>query len=338
MRSIGLCAPGRLSWNGHRFWAIFIAIGAALTVGAEARAQEPERPTFRSRVAVVPITAVVRDSRSRVVRDLRSDDFEVLEEGKPRRILEFSANADGPISIAVLYDTSGSMGLASNLAKGKAVVAQLIDGLDPQRDEMALFTFHKTLREEVPFTSNTAQLRRALEHVKPWGLTSLYDAVGETAKRLPERGATRRAIVVVSDGVDTSSALASREVAALASAIDVPVYVIAVVSPLDHPSHVASVVPEKATGGLVELADFTGGDVSFVSADGPSAAMGNLLTAMRHQYFLAIESSAGPGWYALEVKTKRRGVTVRARRAYSAGAPAVPSDLEPPASSTSSRR
>ena len=318
MRSIRLSSAAR-----HGFLAF------ALAAGSHAEAQEPERPTFRARVAVVPITAVVRDSRSRVVRDLRREDFQVLEQGRPRRILEFSANADGPVSIAVLFDTSGSMGLASNLSKSKAVVAQLLDRLDPQRDEMAFFTFHKTLREEVPFTSDKGELRGALEDVRPWGLTSLYDAVAETAKRLPQRGSTRSAIVVISDGVDTSSALSLQEVASLASAIDVPVYVVAVVSPLDHPSHPASVVPKKAGGGLVDLAEFTGGQVSFVSAYDPSAALDILLTVMRHQYFLAIESSTAPGWYALEVKTKRRGLTVRARRAYSAEAPAIPGEHQP---------
>ena len=323
MNSIDSSAPGRLSWSGHRFWALFIAICVALTAGAQAQGQEPERPTFRSRVAVVPITAVVRDARSRVVRDLRSDDFEVLEEGKPRRILEFSANADGPISIAVLYDTSGSMGLASNLAKGKAVVAQLIDGLDPQRDEMAIFTFHKTLREEVPFTSNTAQLRRALEHVKPWGLTSLYDAVGETARRLPERGPTRRAIVVVSDGVDTSSALASREVAALASAIDVPVYVFAVVPSIDNPTAENTLIGEDKSplaGALADLAAWTGGHVFVASVPAErSASARQIIDELRHQYLIAFESSGRPGWHPLVVRARGKDLTVRARSGYIAG-------------------
>ena len=299
-------------------YALFLVTLLATAALSTAEAQEPDRPTFRSRVAVVPITAVVRDSQNRIVTNLRAKDFEVLEQGTARRILEFGASVNGPIHLAVLFDTSGSMGVASNLAKAKAVVSQLLDQMNPQRDAMALFTFHKILHEHVPFTSDRETLRRALDEVRPWGLTSLYDAVAETAKRLPDGGATRRAIVLISDGVDTSSALTSREVASLASAIDVPVYVIAVVSPLDHPSHAISAVPETASGGLVELAAFTGGDAVFVSAFDTVAAMGNLLVALRHQYFLAIESSAAPGWYALDVKTKRRGLSVRARRAYSA--------------------
>jgi VWFA-related protein len=274
------------------------------------------QPTFRTSVAIVPITAVVRDAHRRPVRSLVQEDFQVLEAGTPRRIIDFGANDDGPVSVAFLFDTSGSMGLASNLAKGKEVIAQLVGRLHATRDQAALFTFQKSLREEVPFTGDRQQIERALQNLAPWGLTSLYDAVAETAKRVSDPSAARRAVVVVSDGLDTSSALTSTEVAALASAIDVPVYVIAVVSPLDHPSRATSPVPVPTTGGLLELAELTGGDVFYVSALGPSPTAEALLTAIRHQYFLAIESAAEPGHHALEVRMKRKGLNVRARSGY----------------------
>jgi Ca-activated chloride channel family protein len=304
---------------GPRLAAIFIVFAAFFTMPHALLAQDAEPPIFRSSVAVVPITAVVRDGRNRVVRHLERDDFQVLEQGAARRIVEFSASDDGPVSLAFVIDTSGSMGLASNLAKGKEVIAQLLLRMQPARDEAALFTFHKSLREVVPFTNDRARIQGALDDVKPWGLTSLYDAVAETAKRLSDRAVARRAIVVISDGVDTSSALSSREVAALASAIDVPVYVVAVVSPLDHPTHSGSVVPPKGSGGLVDLADFSGGDVFYVSAFDSAVASDRLMLTLRHQYFLAIESSSAPGSHSLQVKMKRQGLTVRARRAYSAG-------------------
>jgi len=302
------------------FLAVSMALAAIVTMPGAVPAQAPQQPTFRTSVAIVPITAVVRDTRRRLVRNLAREDFQVLEDGTPRRVIDFSANDDGPVSVALLFDTSGSMGLASNLAKGKDVIAQLLARLQPARDEAALFTFHKSLREEVPFTRDVLQITRALDGVQPWGLTSLYDAVAETAKRLSDRPRARRAVVVISDGLDTSSALSPPEVAALASAIDVPVYVVAVVSPLDHPSHSASVVTETPTGGLVDLAELTGGDVFYVSSLEQSETTAALVTAMRHQYFLAIESAAAAGQYALEVKMKRKGLNVRARTGYLAEA------------------
>jgi Ca-activated chloride channel family protein len=284
------------------------------------RAQQPARPTFSASVAVVPITAMVRDSRHRLVRDLARDDFQVLEDGKPRRIVDFKASEDAALNVAFLFDTSGSMGTANNVDKGKEFVADLLTQLHPARDEAALFTFHRSLREEVALTREHDRIRRALERVRPWGMTSLYDAVADTAKRLTDGGSARRAVVVISDGVDTSSALTPQQVAGLASAIDVPVYVVAVVSPLEDPTHPASLDTGKAAGSLSDLARWTGGEVLYASGFEPTAVIRDrLLSMMRHQYLLAIESSSAPGWYPLEVKTKRQGLTVRARRGYFAG-------------------
>ncbi len=302
--------------------AISLMFTLLLAPAGRIHAQDPARPMFSTGVAVVPITALVRDSRNRIVRNLVRDDFQVLENGQLRPIVDFNSKNDAPLSVAFLFDTSGSMRLALNLEKGVWFIEQFLSQMAPSSDEAALFTFHKALRQEVPFTSDRDRIHRALGHVNPWGLTSLYDAVAETAKRLGDRPAPRRAVVVISDGIDTSSELTSQEVSALASAIDVPVYVVAVVSPLDHPSHGTDVVPDGAGGSLSDLAYWTGGDLLYVTVpEQASVVTRNLIVAMRQQYFLAIESSTAPGWYPIEVKTKRRGLTVRARAGYVADGP-----------------
>jgi VWFA-related protein len=294
-----------------------IFIGVLMAHRPAVHAQDPPRPTFRAGVALVPITALVRDSHNRIVRNLARDDFQVLERGTPRPIVEFKARNDAPVSVALVFDTSGSMSVASNVKKGREFVNQFLNQMDPALDEAALFTFHRVLRQEVPFTSDRRRIRSALDRVKPWGLTSLYDAVGQTAKRLAARP-SRRAIIVVSDGVDTSSALTPPQVAAIASGIDVPVYVIAVLSPLDQPADGAPVAAETVSGGLADLAYRTGGDLLYVNApDQAQLITMQLLEALRQQYFLAIESSTAPGWYPLEVRTKQ-GLTVRARSGYQA--------------------
>ena len=295
-------------------WLVF-ALLMAPAVSLDA--QEPGRPTFRSSVSMVSITAVVRDARSRTVRNLLPNDFEVLEQGAPRRIVQFSASNEGPVTIAFVFDTSGSMGLTANLAKGREVIAEVVARMDQSRDEMALFTFQKTLRQDVPFTIDREEIYRGLDGVRPWGLTSLYDAVAESAQQLHGRAAERRAVVVLSDGLDTSSRLTPAQVATLSSQIDVPVYVVAVLSPLEHPARLASMGRRPPTGSLPELAELTGGDVFYVSGFEASSTAEALLSAIRHQYVLAIEASNAPGQYALEVKTKRKGLLVRARRAYS---------------------
>ncbi len=297
--------------------ALVLSVISTFLMSHSSATQAQERPTFRSSVALVPITALVRDSRNRIVRNLGRDDFQVLEQGESRPIIDFGAREDAPVSVAFLFDTSGSMRIASNLEKGKALVELFSAQIDAGVDEIALFTFDRALRQEVAFTSDRDRIRGALGLVRPWGLTSLYDAIAETAKRLGDRPSPRRAVVVITDGVDTSSALTSAEVAGLASAIDVPVYVVAVVSPLDHPDRARTGTADEANGNLSDLAYWTGGDLVYVSATEQAALMtGQLLAGMRQQYFLAIESSTAPGWYGLEVRTKRQGLTVRARSGY----------------------
>ena len=175
--------------------------------------------------------------------------------------------------------------------------------IEPTRDEMSLFSFDRELRQDVPFTSDPQQIRAGIDELTAIGQTSLYDAIAETSKALADRPSPRRAVVVITDGVDTSSALTPSQVSLLASAIDVPVYVIAVVSPLDHPGaddgRGRSERDSPVTTHLANLASWTGGDLTIVSAPAhASQAARAMMAELRHQYLIAFEAAKNPGWYA----------------------------------------
>jgi Ca-activated chloride channel family protein len=289
--------------------AALVAFAGLLQGRSTLGAQQP-RATFRTSVALVPISAVVRDSHNRIVRNLAQDDFHVLENSQPRRILDFRATDEAPVSLAVLVDTSGSM-RGRNWSRGKEVVDELLKWVNRPDDEIALFTFDKTLRQETTFTKDAHQIRQALDEVDAWGLTSLYDAIAETAKRLADRRGQRRAVIVVTDGTDTSSTLSAPEVSGVASAIDVPVYAIAVERSLDQ-----RLTAGDRVEGLSNLAYWTGGDVRHVTAADTMRTIAALMAELRQQYFLAIEADPTSGWHRIDVTTKRRGLTVRARSGY----------------------
>jgi VWFA-related protein len=266
------------------------------------------------------VTAVVRDSRGRPVRNLSRADFEVYERGRPRKIVDFKSSDQGPVSLAILFDVSGSMRGGTHMEAGQRAVEHILSWVEPSADEVALFSFDKELRQEVAFTNDPRKIRAGLSGLTAVGQTSLYDAIGETAERLGNRPSPRRAVVVITDGIDNASAFTPAQVSGMASAIDVPVYVIAVLSPLDHPGTDYAVVDHQesvVTTHLSNLAYWTGGTLLMVSTPAhASQAARELITELRHQYLIAFESAKEPGWYELDVRTRRRELTVRARSGY----------------------
>ena len=200
-------------------------------------AQDTEggQAVFKSGVDLVTVSATVRDRKGRLVTGLEARDFEVVDRGERRAISQFRTDR-APLSLAILFDVSGSMDVAARMTAAKFAAHHLLSWLEEGRDEAALFSFDSRLHEVAPFTVDTRALNGALGEVDPFGATSLHDAISEAADRVATRGNPRRAVVVLTDGIDTSSSRTPAQVSGLAAAIDVPVYVIAVVMPIDDPS------------------------------------------------------------------------------------------------------
>jgi VWFA-related protein len=288
--------------------------------------QDPPVATFRSSVEVVSVSAVVRDRKGRFVGNLERKDFIVAEAGTPRPILDFRAQSDGPIKLALLVDISGSMRVGSKTVDAQQAARHLFGALRPG-DEAAVFSFDTELDRVTPFTSNIPSLEAALDHVQaPFGQTSLYDAVARVARAVAAEGPgggrmpQRSAVVVLTDGIDTRSRLTSEQVATISSSIDIPVYIIALMSPIDDP-RLGGTAQEEITGALPTLARWTGGEMFMASAPAhASVAARQIVDELRHQYVIAFEASnRDGGWRALEVRARDRGLTVRARAGYSSG-------------------
>jgi VWFA-related protein len=293
-------------------------------------AQEPQDPPaakFSSAVDVVSVTAIVRDRKGRFVRDLDLHDFTVIEAGETRKILDFRAESDGPVKLAMLFDVSGSMRLGSKAIDARQAARQVFSAMRPQ-DEAALYVFDSSLHRASAFTSDVAALDAALDKLDPpYGQTSLYDAVAGTARdvaKQEEHGSgplpQRRAVVVLTDGVDTGSRLTPAMVSGIASEIDVPVYVVAVMSAIDDPREGTQPGDEELSSALGNLSRWTGGELFIASAPAhASIAARRIVDELRHQYVLAFEASTRPGWRPLEVRSRDREHIVRSRSGYTVG-------------------
>src|SRR5688500_12824134 len=121
---------------------------------AQGAADQPAQPTFKSGVELVTVTATVRDRKGRLVKGLEAGDFEVLDRGERRRITDFRAEPT-PVSVAILFDISGSMRTADRMSAARFAAYHVLSWLEPGRDEAALFTFDSRLHEVAPFTVDT---------------------------------------------------------------------------------------------------------------------------------------------------------------------------------------
>jgi VWFA-related protein len=320
-------------WIWHALWvgggqmrATFVAswlvavVCVVSSVGATGLSLQEPIATFRSNVDLVRISAIVRDRKGRFVRDLQAQDFEVLEDGRPRPIADFRHDSAGA-SLAVLLDASGSM--RAQFGNAREALAHLLAWLKTDHDETAVFAFDTHLAEVSAFGAALSTPPDGLSLMTPFGATSLHDAIAGAAGRVATRQGRRAAVVVFTDGRDTASRLRPGEVSAMARAIDVPVYIVGIVSAIDNPAADVGVVETDRSplaGPLADLATETGGR-AFVASSivERSTVARRLVEELRHQYVIAFEASRGPGWHSLVVRARGKNLTVRTRSGYNAG-------------------
>ena len=296
-------------------WIVTLLALSASSVSA----QQPSVATFKSSVDLVTVTAVVRDRKGRFVDALTARDFDITEGAEHRPIIDFQRDVQGGVSLTLLFDISGSM--ESRLRDAREAAAHLIAWLGDERDEVAVFTFDTSLDEVVPFTTGVKTLPPSLTTVTPFGATSLHDAIARAAERAASREGRRHAVAVLTDGRDNASRLSPAEVSSIASAIDVPVYIFAVVATIDNPTEdAATPSANRLAGPLEELASQTGGRVVLASTPAQrSLAARQIVDELRHQYLIAFESSGNPGWHPLVVRANNKDLVVRARNGYVGG-------------------
>ena len=160
---------------------------------------------FKSGVDLVNVTATVTDDDGRVVASLTKDDFTIFENGRRQEISHFS-NERTPVSLGIALDASGSM-TPDKMAAARSAIDRFIYDLLGEDDELFFLEFSSTARITQGWTTDRAAISRAVGRVDPVGGTALYDAV---ARALPVAAAGRhkkKAVLVISDGNDTSSSI-----------------------------------------------------------------------------------------------------------------------------------
>jgi Ca-activated chloride channel family protein len=293
---------------------------ALATLPASAR---PQVLSFPARSDLVVFSATAVDGRGRPVTDLRREDFRIYEEGRAQRIAHFHEGRGLPARVLLLVDASGSMNEVGKVANARRAAGQILDALGPE-DQVAVAGFDSRYWGVVAFTRDREAVRRGLASITPFGSTALHDALDKGARDIASHGEGRRAVVVLTDGVDTSSQKTPDEVIARSRALDVPIYAVSVVSPLDDPSS-ESFLGKKDAGEaaaaaetLARYASLSGG-LAFRVSDvaGLRLAADRIAVELKHQYRLGWDPPNGPTRFRrVVVLTTRKGVTVRTRSGY----------------------
>jgi VWFA-related protein len=307
---------------------LVVALVLVIWFPAVGTGQEPQapQPTFRSSVQRVVIAASVRTRRGRPVTGLEASDFTLRDSGVVKRILEFDSDP-APVSAGLLVDFSGSMGVAARRAAAHENARFLIGELKAGEDRAGLYVFDKYLREEHPIAPAPGDvLARLLAVRSPFGVTSLFDAIAETGEIVARNGGARRAVVALTDGADNASRMTPAAVSALASSIDVPVYVIIVVSPFDvgrGSDRDDERLDEILYGPLGNLARWTGGEIftGLGTAEASQVAR-QVVMDLRQQYLIAFDPEPHPGWHPIELRTRDASHVVRTRGGFMVRQPA----------------
>jgi VWFA-related protein len=205
-----------------------VALIVASTVFA---ADAQERPTgqgfsFRTGVELVNVTATVTDQSGRFVPGLSAQDFVLYEDGKPQEITLFESERV-PVSLGIALDTSGSM-LGEKIVAAQAALNRFLVDLLGSQDEVFLYRFDSRPTLVQGWTDDRRALSRVLGSVKPNGGTAIYDTVAEAIPLAQSGSRRKKALVVISDGNDTSSRTGVNELQQAIRETEVLVYAIGI--------------------------------------------------------------------------------------------------------------
>jgi VWFA-related protein len=178
---------------------------------------------FGASVDLVTLHPTVRELSGTYLRGLTADDFQILEDDRPQEITEF-VYGETPVSVALLLDTSSSM-IGGGIRSEQAGATRLVNSLLRGRDRAMILGFNDRLYLYADFSEDIPALERAISITIPDGSTALYDAVVEALRKVNTRRG-KRALVVLSDGLDTQSDFSYADVLEYARQSNVLIYTI----------------------------------------------------------------------------------------------------------------
>ena len=292
-----------------------LSLLAILIVSTSVVAAQDDDDVVRVNTELVVLNLTVTDKAGQYVKALKLSDFKIYEDGvevSPNMIASFSVQ-EAPYAAVVLLDSSGSMEARFSLARSAAI--RFLDGLRPE-DVAAIYRFDSKV-ERVQEFSGGRDLAPTAYAIRAKGMTTLNDAIVEAANTLASRPEHRKAIVVLSDGMDTFSKASSEKAVESALAVGASIYAVDM-----SQIEVSGSGKRQGAASLKGFAEKTGG--RFIATPGGPAlrdAFSGIADELGHQYTISYRpanQTRDGKWRTLEVKVNREDLTVRTRKGYRA--------------------
>jgi len=284
------------------------------TVERLIKLQEQDEVTVRS----VLVPAAVEDRKGRIIRGLAAKDFVLYENRVPQTIQSFWIEGEEPVSIAFLLDVSGSMRLSGKLENAKEAIRYFVTSLRPQ-DRFALVCFaDDQVAWVTEFTSDRGRFLERLAVQDGYGQTALHDAVAATPSLVDARAQGRKAILLITDGVDNASRLTPEQAVVAARKVEVPIYTVGITS-------ISNELRQKGQVGEHEylmrrFSSETGGALFVVhDPDELKEAVARVDQELRYQYVLAYQPSSSTwdgSFRSIQLQTRSSRYVVRTRKGY----------------------
>lgn len=268
---------------------------------------------LRVNTDLVVVNVTVQDAAGKYARGLRRADFKLIEDGREQTIHSFSAE-ETPYAAAVLLDFSGSMEKRVSMARSAAI--RFLDGLRSE-DVAAVYRFDADI-EQLQDYSPSRDLAPVVFGMRAKGMTVLNDAILRAAEDLSKRPERRRAIVVLSDGMDTRSSASAEKALSAALNADATIYTV----DMSAPGTSTALERAQSASALRNFAGKTGG--RYIATPGGQAlrdAFNSIIEELGNQYTLSYQPSnrARDGsWREINVKLTRAEMTARTRKGYRA--------------------
>ena len=277
-----------------------------------------QQQVFRAGVQTVPIYATVHDGSGRLVPNLEQEHFEILDNDKAQPIALFRADVQ-PVSVAIAIDSSGSMVQVLDLVRdaAEAFVLRMLP-----EDRGRIYGFDDKILDNKRFTSNRDELVRYLRTGMQFGNgTRLWDAL-DTALDALSQEASRKVVLVLSDGDDTASDHSDDDVLARAQDLDAMIYTIGLRNRFRGGPN-GTMIESRPDGALKKLSEQTGGGYFLLTRTTElNSTFSRIADELHRQYLMAFSPAVLDGkLHKLEVRVKVPGMTARARRSYQAGPP-----------------